>query len=71
MDKKGISIAAVAVLVLLGLGAALYFYQPKISPGTEQAVQSYGTDAPLEKKPDINPVDKTNPFKSVKTNPFE
>ncbi len=26
---------------------------------------------PLEKKPDVNPVSKTNPFENIKTNPFE
>ncbi len=26
---------------------------------------------PLENKPDINPADKANPYKDVKTNPFE
>ncbi len=26
---------------------------------------------PLENKPDINPADKANPFKNIKTNPFE
>ena len=26
---------------------------------------------PLENKPDINPVDKANPYKNIKTNPFE
>lgn len=25
---------------------------------------------PLEDKPDINPADKANPFKDIKTNPF-
>ena len=25
----------------------------------------------LENKPDINPADKANPFKNIKTNPFE
>lgn len=25
---------------------------------------------PLENKPDVNPVDQTNPFKDIKTNPF-
>ncbi len=25
---------------------------------------------PLEDKPDINPADKANPFKNIKTNPF-
>lgn len=26
---------------------------------------------PLENKPDINPADKANPYKNIKTNPFE
>lgn len=26
---------------------------------------------PLEEKPDLNPVDKTNPYKNIKTNPFK
>jgi len=25
---------------------------------------------PLENKPDVNPADKANPFKDIKTNPF-
>lgn len=26
---------------------------------------------PLENKPNVNPADKANPFKDIKTNPFE
>ena len=26
---------------------------------------------PLENKPDLNPADKANPYKDIKTNPFE
>ncbi len=26
---------------------------------------------PLENKPDVNPADKANPFKDIKTNPFK
>lgn len=26
---------------------------------------------PLESKPDVNPADQANPFKDIKTNPFE
>lgn len=26
---------------------------------------------PLEEKPNLNPVDKTNPYKNIKTNPFK
>lgn len=41
---------------------------------SKQAAQgvlpSIGTN-PLENKPDVNPADKANPFKNIKTNPFE
>jgi len=37
---------------------------------TKGALPSLGTN-PLENKPEINPVDKTNLFKDIKTNPFE
>lgn len=37
---------------------------------TKGVLPSLGTN-PLESKPDINPADKANPFKNIKTNPFE
>lgn len=37
---------------------------------TKGVLPSIGTN-PLENKPDINPADKANPFKNIKTNPFE
>lgn len=37
---------------------------------TKGVLPSLGID-PLENKPDINPVGKSNPFKNIKTNPFE
>ena len=43
----------------------------KITEGATQGVlPSLGTN-PLENKPDVNPADKANPFKNIKTNPFE
>jgi len=36
---------------------------------TQGALPSIGTN-PLESKPDVNPADKANPFKNIKTNPF-
>ncbi len=73
MNTKSVLTAIVVVLVVAGIGAGFYFYQQqKESPDNAQApAPSYGTEAPLENKPDVNPVDKTNPFKDVKTNPFE
>lgn len=37
---------------------------------TKGVLPSLGEN-PLENKPDINPADKSNPFKDIKTNPFE
>ena len=37
---------------------------------TKGVLPSIGAN-PLENKPDINPADKANPFKNIKTNPFE
>lgn len=37
---------------------------------TKGVLPSLGTN-PLENKPDINPADKSNPFKNIKINPFE
>lgn len=37
---------------------------------TQGALPSINTN-PLENKPVVNPVDVSNPFKSVKTNPFQ
>lgn len=37
---------------------------------TQGTLPSIGTN-PLENKPNINPVDNANPFKNIKTNPFE
>jgi len=37
---------------------------------TKGVLPSIGTN-PLENKPDVNPVDKANPFKNMITNPFK
>ena len=75
MENKNIIIAIIAFLVLVALGTAYYFY-PKpegkmLDVETVQVQTSYSPVAPLENKPDLNPVSKTNPFKDIKTNPFE
>lgn len=43
----------------------------KITESASQGVLPSVSTNPLENKPDVNPVDKTNPFKDMKTNPFE
>ncbi|MEK7574464.1 MAG: hypothetical protein AAB514_02975 [Patescibacteria group bacterium] len=37
---------------------------------TKGVLPSIGAN-PLENKPDVNPADKANPFKNIKTNPFK
>lgn len=41
-----------------------------VEDATKGVIPSINTN-PLENKPDINPADKTNPFKNVETNPFK
>ncbi len=76
--KKSYLIAAASVIVLLILLGAGYWYvrsgktEVKVTTETpnEEVVPSVSTN-PLDNKPNINPVDQTNPFKNIKTNPFE
>ena len=37
----------------------------------ENLIEKVTPPSPTEKLPDTNPVNKTNPFKNLKTNPFE
>ena len=86
MDKKTIIIIviAVAVLLIILLGGFIWlnFKKSKAAPpdnlgaaeditnsATKSVLPSLQTN-PLENKPDINPADKANPFKDIKTNPF-
>ena len=43
----------------------------KITDSATQGILPEINANPLENKPEVNPVDKTNPFKDIKTNPFE
>ena len=76
--KKSYSMTMISVVVLVILFGMSYWYmqmkknEAVIIPETtsEVVVPSVSTN-PLDNKPDINPVDQANPFKNVKTNPFE
>ena len=52
---------------LEGAGAAV---EKITESATKGVLPSIGVN-PLENKPDVNPADKANPFKNIKTNPFE
>ena len=87
MPKKTLFIALAAAVLLLALGAGGYLYlnRPKAPAASEEAggtAESLAQDAargvlpalgvsPLENKPNVNPVDKINPFKNIKINPFQ
>lgn len=76
--KKSYLIVAASVIVLLILLGAIYWYarsgKSEVKTGTEtpkeEVLPSVSTN-PLDNKPNINPADQSNPFKNIKTNPFE
>ncbi len=76
MDQKTIIVFASGAAVII-LAAAFYYFTkpgqeaPVQTPAQTAEVSTYGTDNPLQKKPDLNPVEKANPFTNIKTNPFE
>ena len=58
------------ILIITGffvLHAINFFTPPRQEKSTWENIPSN----PLEKIPDINPIQKSNPFEGVKTNPFE
>lgn len=81
MDTDRRKTVTITILVVLAFGAALgyYYVQKSSAPGVRPAIDtaqdalpSIGEAAnPLSNKPDLNPASKTNPFDSVKTNPFD
>lgn len=79
MNKKRI-IVIVFVLILLALAGYFVFwsgifFQPYEDMGSivnQGVLPSLGDSTnPMKNKPDINPMDASNPFRSIKTNPFE
>jgi len=77
-----IKLLLAALLFLLLAGAAVWYFYFRVKPikTTEEALQVLtetplpGTDVPSNplggKVPELNPLDKTNPFKDVYKNPF-
>ena len=76
-----ITIVAVAVGLSLLLGGYVWFKSVSKDPvdnSNQEAAQEAAkgvlpslSSNPLENKPNVNPVDNTNPIKEIKTNPFE
>jgi hypothetical protein len=87
MEKKKIILIIVIALVIVVLIVAGFFWYKNylktknfwanfggadnlIDNVTKGTLPSINTN-PLGSKPDINPVDNSNPIKNIKTNPFE
>jgi len=83
MNKKIVFSAIFIVIVLNVLGYVFYksknmkpTKEPNLSgtaenPSSLSESTSTNSINPMDNKPDINPSDKSNPFSSIKTNPFE
>ncbi len=79
MNKKGIVIFVSIILIII-VGVVGYLLLSSSSQQAEDVskmvnqgvLPSLGESTnPMNNKPDINPVDASNPFRSIKTNPFE
>lgn len=87
MNKKTLIIITAAILIVaLGIGGYFYWNKKskienilnrvggalqKLTESVTKGVLPSIQTNPLENKPDINPADKANPYKNIKTNPFE
>jgi len=77
MNKKYIIIVLV-LLILALVGGGYYWYSQSKKGGVEVVTETDNEGAlpsvstnPLDNKPNVNPIDQTNPYKNIKTNPFE
>jgi len=79
MNKKGI-IIFVSIILIVVVGVIGYLLLDSSSQRAEDVskivnqgvLPSLGESTnPMKNKPDINPVDASNPFRSIKTNPFQ
>lgn len=76
MSKKYIVIILVLLVLVLAVGG--YYWKTKMQKSDVNVNENVSKEDslsvstnPLDNKPNINPIDQTNPFKNIKTNPFE
>ncbi len=85
MNKNKIVVAIVLVAIVVIVGGYL-FLKSTTSPGSitntkspesttntnKGIIPSLGESTnPMKNKPNVNPIDTSNPFRSIKTNPFK
>ncbi len=76
-SKTTLTIVFIVIIAIVGY----FLLRPKnpseTSGSTNQVVNKIplpslsGSTNPLENKPDVNPVNASNPLRSIKTNPFQ
>ncbi|OGM94842.1 hypothetical protein A2524_00085 [Candidatus Wolfebacteria bacterium RIFOXYD12_FULL_48_21] len=82
LNKKTLTVVLAVVIAVLGIGGYVYWKRssvplapqaPDLTGNTvEDILPALDTSAnPYETVSETNPVEKTNPFTDVKTNPFE
>ena len=77
MKKPYITATALVIVLLILLGASYWYMRSgkngrkNITVTPEEEVSPSIVANPLDNKPNINPVDQTNPYRNIKTNPFE
>jgi hypothetical protein len=77
MKKSNLIVAVSVIVLLILLGTGFWYWQTKknsiiITPEViNEAVVPLVSTNPLDNKPNINPIDQTNPYKNIKTNPFQ
>ncbi len=76
INKK--NLIAAFVLIVAALAIAAYFIlrskseiPPKPVEKIKPIIEINPISNPLEKKPELNPIEKINPFKDIYKNPFE
>lgn len=77
IKKSYLIVVAVVIILLILLGVGYWYWQSKKGDvevndevANQETLPPFSVN-PLENKPNINPADQTNPFKNIKTNPFE
>ncbi|OGI86203.1 hypothetical protein A3A01_00225 [Candidatus Nomurabacteria bacterium RIFCSPLOWO2_01_FULL_39_17] len=79
--KKRTIIIVIIILIIVVVVIGYLFLNSKILPGPSEDISqiinqgvlpSLGESTnPMKNKPDVNPIDASNPFRSIKTNPFQ
>lgn len=74
MNNKVAIFVVVVVVVAVALAGYMFFKKGEVEELPADTTPSLGENTstnPMDNKPDLNPAGQSNPFRSIKTNPFE